>query len=224
MLSAGHLALEVHQAMQTHGGRWLCLLESVTDHRDLELLLLPGAWALLTTRRASLLQPLGLEAWEYPVRFLTEAETVQVVVRRMGSQWDKHNDLPKARDIYVLVGGWPLAVGLAASVARSRGWAYLLRRLADPTRALAVLRVDRGDTPATSMRLALVETVRGLSPDATALLHRLCGQTANTIGDDEAALAELCDLGLAEQTRAGPQIPRLLALYMAEEPAPPCAL
>lgn len=209
--------------MQTRGGRWLYVLDAATDHNDLEHLLLPCAWTLLTTRRPSLLQPLGLEAWDYPVRFFTEDESVQAVERRMGSQWDKYNDSRYAKRVHALGGGWPIAVGLAASIARLRGWSYLLRRLSDPARALTALRVDRGNTSETSMKMALAETLRDLSPDARALICQLSGQATNAVEDYEAALIELCELGLAERTPTGANLQQLLTLYIAETAEYPCA-
>ncbi len=112
--------------------------------------------------------------------------------------------------------GWPLAAGLATSVARSHGWPYSPRRLADPARALDTLRVDRGNTPQTSVRLAPAESLEGLSRDAIALLRWLSGQDTSAVGDYDAALMELTEVGLARIPVSGASIPRLLELYVAE--------
>ena len=166
------------------GNRWLIVVENVSDGRLLQELKLPNVWLMLTTYGVPPLQSLGWEKHMFELPPLDERETVELLKRRLDDIWDRDNSMKNAQELHRLVDGVPMAVGILAAVIRSRGWEYVINRLRDRERAVSVVQYAGGQTPSTSLALALDTILPSLSAQARSLLQAL-----NSLDFDTAAMS-----------------------------------
>lgn len=167
------LAERLGENLRTRAGRFLIILENATDSRGLLELVVPEAWALITAYGLPPFQPLGWEVHSFHLPAFQESETMALLEQRLGNLWDRHSCTPKAREVHRLVEGLPMGAWVLAAVIRSRGWDFALDRLRDRNRALSVIQYEHGQTPSTSMALALDQFLPNLSRQAQALLEAL---------------------------------------------------
>ena len=167
------LAERLGENLRLRAGRFLVILENATDSRGLLELVVPEAWALITAYGLPPFQPLGWEVHSFQLPAFQESETMALLEQRLGNQWDRHSCTPKARELHRLVEGLPMGAWVLAAVIRSRGWDFTLDRLRDRNRALSVIQYERGQTPSTSMALALDQFLPTLSRQALTLLEAL---------------------------------------------------
>lgn len=167
------LVEQVGEVVVESESRWLIVVENVSDGRLLQELKMPSVWLLVTTYGVPSLQPLGWEKHMLELPPFDEGETIELLKRRLDDVWDRDSSPKKAEELHCLVDGLPMAVGILAGVVRSRGWDYVLERLRDRERAVSVIRYGGGQTPATSLALALDTILPNLSSQAETLLEVL---------------------------------------------------
>lgn len=167
------LVEQIGEVVGESDSRWLIIVENSSDGRLLQELKLPNTWLLLTTYGVPPLQPLGWEKHMFELPPFDEGETVELLKHRLGDRWDQDTGTKKAIELHRLLEGLPMAVGVLAAVVRSRGWKYVLERLRDRERAVSVIRYGGGQTPATSLALALDTILPSLSAQARSLLQVL---------------------------------------------------
>jgi hypothetical protein len=231
------LVEKVGEDMSESESRWLIVVENASDARLLQELKLPNTWLLLTTYGVPPLQPLGWEKHIFQLPPFDESETVELLKYRLDDGWDRYNSMKKARELHRLVEGLPMAVGILAAVIRSRGWEYVLERLRDRERAVAVIQYGHEQSSATSLTLAFDEFLPNLSTQAKALLEaqsfladgEKCPEALSELlrrhkGTDlagidvEAARYELREYHILDQAKGHGFHPhRLVALHAAQQ-------
>jgi len=167
------LVEQVGEVVGESENRWLIVVENVSDGRLVQELKLPNTWLLLTTYGVPPLQPLGWEKHMLELPPFDEDETAELLKHRLGDRWDRDTGTKKAKELHRLVEGLPMAVGILAGVVHSRSWDYVLERLRDREQAISVIRYRGGQTPATSLALALDTSLPNLSGQARTLLEAL---------------------------------------------------
>ncbi|NUM44634.1 MAG: hypothetical protein HUU38_07990 [Anaerolineales bacterium] len=153
--SPTNLALAINMKLIKTGGRWLCILDAVSDFGELNEILLPHPWILITTHGTQPLLPHGLEDWASPLPPFTQEESIAVFQKRLGTQWEKYNDPQKVKKLHRLVEGLPLAFSILAGLVHSRGWEYTLTRFQDEMRIISTVKLSPGTQPEISLQLTI---------------------------------------------------------------------
>ncbi len=202
--------------------RVLIVLDDVWWAEDVKLLLVDGSQSrvLITTRMVSVAQKLGWDNRNQIIALpvMSEAESLELIRCRMGDDW-RDEMTANAGELAHRVGHLPLAIELGVTVAKRRGWPFLLTRLREG-KGMDTLRrwpeEGRQDSLRRSLDLSyavLDDKARGLLMELTKLVPGPMFTTTDLGTADarwnmeqwewEDALQQLVDAAMVESVESG---------------------
>lgn len=174
-ISRAQVLSEIENVIRQRKGRWLLVAENINNGKHFQSILpSENLWVLATAYGVSALQPLGWEQYAFPLRPLTDEETIAWVRERLGEKWGKPYDKENSRELRRLIEGLPMAVAILSALLRLRGWRKVFDAINDPQRAVSYIRYgSRQETPASSLAKAIDLAFQTLSVDEKAALREI---------------------------------------------------
>jgi hypothetical protein len=156
-------------------GRWLLIVENIREGRHLQSILpQEDIWVLATTYGISTLQLVRWEPYSFPMKPLTEEETILWLRTRLREQWGRPHDVENARELHRLTEGLPMATAILSALVRSRGWQKVFDALRDTQRAVSYIRFGSiRETRTSSLTKTIDLAFQTLHADEKAVLREL---------------------------------------------------
>jgi hypothetical protein len=174
-ISRAKVLSEIENVIRQRKGRWLLVAENINNGKHFQSILpSENLWVLATAYGVSALQPLGWEQHAFPLRSLTDEETIAWLRERLGEQWGKPYDRENARELRHLIEGLPMAAAILSAQVRSRGWRKVFDAIHDPQQAVAFIRYgSKQETPTSSLSKAIDLAFQTLTADEKAALREM---------------------------------------------------